>query len=136
MVIIIHINQFPSIVKSYLKLMLRQVSSFLLSWFKFQEINKKPFLKKLYLSVFGCTGSLLQRVNFLQLQAGMLSSCGVQASHCAGFSCCGPQAIGCTGFSTCSACGIFLNQGLNLCPLFWQADSLPLDHRGSSKTHF
>ena len=29
------------------------------------------------------------------------------------------------------ACGIFPDQGLNLCPLHWQADSLPLDHQGS-----
>ena len=27
-------------------------------------------------------------------------------------------------------CGIFLDQGLNSCPLHWQADSLLLDHRG------
>ena len=29
------------------------------------------------------------------------------------------------------ACGIFLDQGSNLCPLHWQADSYPLDHQGS-----
>ena len=29
------------------------------------------------------------------------------------------------------ACGIFLDQGLNLCLLYWQADSLPLSHQGS-----
>ena len=28
-------------------------------------------------------------------------------------------------------CGIFLDQGLNSCPLHWQADSLLLDHQGS-----
>ena len=33
------------------------------------------------------------------------------------------------------ACGIFLGQGLNLCPLYWQADSHPLDHQGSP-AHF
>ena len=27
--------------------------------------------------------------------------------------------------------GIFLTQGSNLCPLYWQADSLPLGHQGS-----
>ena len=33
---------------------------------------------------------------------------------------------------SCSfACGIFLAQGLNLCLLHWQADSLPLSHQGS-----
>ena len=31
---------------------------------------------------------------------------------------------------SCSlACGIFLYQGLNLCLLHWQADSLPLSHQ-------
>ena len=32
---------------------------------------------------------------------------------------------------SCSAtCGIFLHQGLNLCPLHWQADSQSLDRQG------
>lgn len=31
---------------------------------------------------------------------------------------------------SCSvACGIFPDQGSNLCPLQWRADALPLDHR-------
>ena len=30
--------------------------------------------------------------------------------------------------------GIFLTQGLNLCLLHWQADSLPLSHQGSPHT--
>ena len=34
--------------------------------------------------------------------------------------------------SSCSvACGIFPDQGSNLCPLHWQADSQPLRHQGS-----
>ena len=32
------------------------------------------------------------------------------------------------------ACGIFLDQGLNLCPLHRQVDSFPLDHQGSPTT--
>ena len=35
------------------------------------------------------------------------------------------------GFSCSVACGIFPDQGLNPCPLHWQADSLLLDHQGS-----
>ena len=35
------------------------------------------------------------------------------------------------GFSCTRACGIFLDQGSNLCPLEWQVDSQPLDHQGS-----
>ena len=58
--------------------------------------------------------------------------CGAQASHCGGFSCCGPWALGARasevaahGLSSCGmrACGIFLDQGSNLCPLHLQADS-------------
>ena len=30
-----------------------------------------------------------------------------------------------------AACGIFPDQGSNLCPLHWQADSQPLDYQGS-----
>ena len=32
---------------------------------------------------------------------GLLSSCGVLASHCGGFSFCGAQALGHMGFSSC-----------------------------------
>ena len=30
-------------------------------------------------------------------------------------------------------CGIFLEQGLNPCPLHWQVDSYPLNHQGSRR---
>ena len=35
------------------------------------------------------------------------------------------------GPSCSAACGIFPDQGLNPCPLHWQADSQPLHHEGS-----
>ena len=35
------------------------------------------------------------------------------------------------GLSCSAACGIFPDQGLNPCPLHWQADSQPLRHHGS-----
>ena len=35
------------------------------------------------------------------------------------------------GLSCLVACEIFPDQGLNLCPLHRQADSYPLDHKGS-----
>ena len=35
------------------------------------------------------------------------------------------------GPSGSAACGIFPDQGSNLCPLHWQADSQPLRHQGS-----
>ena len=34
------------------------------------------------------------------------------------------------GLSCSVACGIFLDQGLNSCPLHWQVDSYPLYHQG------
>ena len=67
---------------------------------------------------------------------GLLSSCSLQASHCAGLSCCGARLYS-SGTSiverwlsssahrpSCSeVCGLFPNQGSNLCPLHWQVDS-------------
>ena len=54
---------------------------------------------------------------------GAFSSCGAQASHCSGFSYCRAWALGTWasvvvvhGFSCSAACGIFLDQGSNLCP--------------------
>ena len=35
------------------------------------------------------------------------------------------------GLSCSTACGIFPDQGSNMCPLHWQADSQPLRHQGS-----
>ena len=35
------------------------------------------------------------------------------------------------GFSCPVTCGIFLDQGSNPCPLYWQADSYPLYQQGS-----
>ena len=76
------------------------------------------------------------------------SICGARVSHFSDF-CCRAQAQEHVGFSSCSllaqqvqltgsvvvaqrlncpvACEIFLDQGSNLCSLYWQIDSLPLD---------
>ena len=35
------------------------------------------------------------------------------------------------GLNCPTLCGIFPDQGLNPCPLYWQADSYPLPHQGS-----
>ena len=40
------------------------------------------------------------------------------------------------GLSCSAACGIFPDQGLNPCPLHWQADSQPLRHQGSPQILF
>ena len=67
-----------------------------------------------------------------------LSSCK-PASYWGGSSCCRVQALGAWAsivvvprISCPTACGICLDWGLNLCPLPWQADSLPLDQQGHS----
>ena len=70
----------------------------------------------------------------------LLSNCSVGASYYRGFSL---QNMGSRAWVSvavarrlsCSVtCGIFLGQGLNSCPLHWQADAQPLDHQGSA--HF
>ena len=40
------------------------------------------------------------------------------------------------GFSCSVACGVFLDQGSNLCLLHWQIDSLPPSHQGRSLLRF
>ena len=68
---------------------------------------------------------------------------GHSSSRCAGLSLSWPPFLRSTvstragsvvvahGPSCSAACGIFPDQGLNPCPLHWQADSQPLRHQGS-----
>ena len=51
-------------------------------------------------------------------------------SRCAG------SVVVAHGPSCSAACGIFPDQGLNPCPLHWQADSQPLHHQGSPGVFF
>ena len=69
-------------------------------------------------------------------EQGLLSSCSAWASHCGGFSCCRAQALGARasvvsthgsvvvvyGLICAMTCGIFPDQGSNLCPLHYKAD--------------
>ena len=78
----------------------------------------------------------------------VVASRGHSSSRCAGLSPSRPLLLRSTGSShtgsvvvvhgpSCSAaCGIFPDQGSNLCPLHWQADSQPLRHQGSPYFHF
>ena len=71
------------------------------------------------------------------------ASGGHSSSRCAGLSLSRPLLLRSTssrragsvvvahGSSCSAACGIFPDQGLNLCPLHWQADSQLLRHQGS-----
>ena len=99
------------------------------------------FFKKnlfIYLFIFGCIGSSLLCTGFLQLRrAGATLCCSAWDSHCGGFSCHGAKALGAWAqqlwlagsvvvehrLSCSTTCGIFSDQGLNPCPLHWQADS-------------
>ena len=54
------------------------------------------FFYLFYFFVFDLPVSLL-------LGEGLLSSCGVRASHCGDFSCCRAQAVRQAGFSSCGA---------------------------------
>ena len=76
------------------------------------------------------------------------ASGGHSSSRCAGLSLSRPLLLRSTGSRragsvivahgpSCSvACGIFPDQGLNPCPLHWQADSQPLRHQGSPAEEF
>ena len=73
----------------------------------------------------------------------VVASGGHSSLWCAGLSLSRPLLLRSTGSrragsvivahgpSCSAACGIFPDQGLNPCPLHWQADSQPLRHQGS-----
>ena len=73
------------------------------------------------------------------------ASGGHSSSRCAGLSLSRPLLLRSTGSrragsvivahgpSCSAACGISPDQGSNLCPLHWQADSQPLRHQGSPR---
>ena len=73
----------------------------------------------------------------------VVASGGHSSSRCAGLSLSQPLLLWSTGSrragsvvvahgpSGSAACGIFPDQGLNPCPLHWQADYQPLRHQGS-----
>ena len=87
----------------------------------------------------------------LRFHARAFSSCGKRghsSSQCAGLSHFAASLVGSTGSrragsvtvahgpSCSAACGTFPDQGSNLCPLHWQADSQPLCHQGSPVSDF
>ena len=103
------------------------------------------FYNFIYLFIFAYPG--------YSLLLGLFFSYGAQAfslwwlllqqstgSRRVGFSSRGLRALGSRAvarrLSCSSACGIFPDQGSNPCLLHWQADSLPLSHRGSPWRHF
>ena len=84
----------------------------------------------MYFFISGCAGSSLLSQAVSSGEQGLLVSCDAWASHSGGFSCCRVWALGSwasivvvPGFRCSEACGIFQDQRLNPCLLYWQADS-------------
>ena len=110
------------------------------SWtgFYFLSLFKKIFFSLLFFAVCGL--SLVTVPWLLIAVASLVAEWGLRASVVAahGLGSCDMRALECTGsvalvrgLSCSSACGIFPDQGSNLCLLHWQVDSSPLSHQGS-----
>ena len=115
---------------------------------KFQNRSyfQSTFFKKIYLFMY-----LFLAVLGLRFCARAFSNCGKWGPRligCAGLSLSRPLPLQSTGSrrtgsvilahgpSRSAARGIFPDQGSNLSPLHWQADSQPLRHQGSPSQHF
>ena len=71
-------------------------------------VEKKIFFFKIFknLFTFGCIGSSLPHMGYLQLRrVGTTLHCSAQASHCSGFSCCRAWTLGAWA-SVVVACGL------------------------------
>ena len=76
-----------------------------------------------YLFIFGCVGSSLLRTGFsLVVESGGFSLSWLLLLRSTGSRRSGSVVVA-HGLSRSAACGIFLDQGSNPCPLHWQADS-------------
>ena len=116
-------------------------------WFEIDEAYVNSYLHGffflifIYLFIYLWLCWVFVSVRGLSLVA---ASGGHSSSRCAGLSLSRPLLLRSTGFrragsvvvahgpSCSAACGIFPDQGSNPCPLYWQADSQPLHHQGSS----
>ena len=117
------------------------IQALVLSLFIYND--PKQFFFKFYLFIYLWLCWVFVSVRGLSLVA---ASGGHSSSRCAGLSLSRPLLLRSTGSrragsvivahgpSCSAACGIFPDQGSNLCPLHWQADSQPLRHQGSPKT--
>ena len=109
------------------------------------------FLKYFLILLFICLFIYLFWLCWVFVSVGGLSlvvaSGGHSSLQCVGLSLPRPPLLRSTGSrragsvvvahgpSCSAACGIFSDQGLNPCPLHWQADSQPLRHQGSPVPH-
>ena len=109
-----------------------------MSLFQFSYIHPFVFFLSFFLYLWLCWVSVSVRG-----LSPVAASRGHSPSRCAGLSLSRPLLLRSTGSRragsaivahgpNCSAaCGILPDQGLNPCPLHWQADSQPLCHQGS-----
>ena len=96
---------------------------------------ERNFQSFIHWFIFGCPGSLLlcggcsswwcSSFSLWRLLLPWSTGSRVQA-----------QSLWCMPVSCPSACGIFPDQGSNLCPLHCQADSCPLYYLGSPENNF
>ena len=102
-------------------------------------LKKKMYVFIYFLAVVGLHG--WRRLSLVAASRGYFCR-GAQAFHCSGFSCWGTQALEhelrvcCTGLVVSEACGVFPDQGLNLCSLYCKASSSPVHDQGNSKGVF
>ena len=89
----------PNIYKGHQLTFFTFLSSNVLSCFYFFK-DQKPFFFVYFWLCWAFTAAC--GLSWLWEQ-GLLSSCGVGASHCSDFSCFRAQALGCVGFSSCGA---------------------------------
>ena len=115
--------------------------------FQLMEIwlQRLLFKKFIYLFIYFWLCCVFVSVQGLSLVA---ASGGHSSSRCTGLSPPWPLSLRSTGSrragsvvvahgpSCSAACGILPDQGSNLCPLHWQADSQPLRHQGSPQRLF
>ena len=115
-----------------------------------------PQVHSLHLRLYSCPRQMIFFFNFFYFYLWLcwvfvsvrglslvVASGGHSSSRCAGLSLLRPLFLRSTGSrragsvivahgpSCSAACGILPDQGSNLCPLHWQADSQPLRHQGS-----
>ena len=119
-------------------------SSFVTSWLHFILFHLFIFLINLFIYLYLAVLGLRCCVQAFSScgEWGATLRCSARASYCHGFCCCRAPALGARasvvvarrlwsagsvvvahGLSCSTACGIFPDQGSNLCPLHWQADS-------------
>ena len=116
---------------------------FFLTWLFYYKLPS--FFFKIYFYIYFWLCWVFVSVRGLSLVA---ASGGHSSLRCAGLSPSRPLLLRSTGSrragsvvvahgpSRSTACGILPDQGSNLCPLHWQADSQPLRHQGSPTQDF